>query len=279
MVICLYLTNDFLPCIQASQHGNADATERINALSQPAPAALSRQEHDNLTETTLVRKRTQAKQRSDARGPIAGPRQGGRQNGQQLVANIRKNSLAQRLGSNHRFPSSPGPVTARYDGDAPEGYPAQRPPQVPLSSSPGSGFRPPIQSGPVPDPGGYFAPPRQQPFSTPQPQSAPPPQGSNNPGPGGYPSPRIPVQRPPSQPQLGGPGQQGRRVVRGGSGSGNPSFSPGPSSSQPARARTPSPPVQSEPPAARPPPAKGPATFQEMGFQSQKLEDKDCVIM
>jgi hypothetical protein len=31
---------------------------------------------------------------------------------------------------------------------------------------------------------------------------------------------------------------------------------------------------------ARPPAAgKGPATFQEMGYQSSKLEDKDCVIM
>jgi TPR repeat protein len=255
---------------RASQHGNADATERLAALSQPAPAALSRQEHDNLTETTLVRKRTQAKQRSDARGPTAGPRQG-RSNGQQVVANIRKNSLAHRPGPgpNRGYPPSPDPATVRYVGNAPEGYPAQ---QVPLSSSPGSsggGYRGPIQ----PD-----NPRSRQPSL-----SASQPQGSNNVGPGGYPSPRIPSQRPPSQPQLGGPGpsgQQGRRTKRGGSGSGNPSFPPGPSSSQQqqARVRTPSPTGLSDPP-VRPPPAKGPATFQEMGFQSEKLEGKECVIM
>lgn len=271
LVIYPYLTYGFLPWIQASQHGNADATERLAALSQPAPAALSRQEHDNLTETTLVRKRTQAKQRSDARGPTAGPRQG-RSNGQQVVANIRKNSLAHRPGPgpNRSHPSSPVPPPMRFDGNTMEGYPA--PQQVPLSSSPGSsggGYRGPIQ----PD----YARERQQSLTTSQPQ------GSNNYGPGGYPSPRIPSQRPPSQPQLGGPGpsgQQGRRGVRGGSGSGNPSYPPGASSSQQQQAsvRTPSPPVLSDPP-VRPPPAKGPATFQEMGFQSEKLEAKECVIM
>jgi hypothetical protein len=278
LVTCIYLMFGFLSCIQASQHGNTDATERLGALSQPAPAALSRQEHENLTETTLVRKRTQAKQRSDARGPIAGPRQGARPNSQQVVANVRKNSLAHRPGPNPRYPSSPGPV---YN-DAPEGYPAQ---PVSLSSSPGSsGFRTPGQPGPAPGPGGYFDRPRQQSLSSSQPQLAPP-QGSNNPGPGGYPSPRLPSQRPPSQPQFGAPGQQGqgRRPMRGGSGSGNPPLPPGASGvslsqPQPARGRTPSPPAPSDPP-VRPAPAKGPATFQEMGFQSQKLEEKDCVIM
>src|SRR6266852_174847 len=125
----------FPPCIQASQHGNTDATDRLAALSRPAPAALSRQEHDNLTETTLVRKRTQAKQRSDARGPGVGPRHGGRQNGQQVVANIRKNSIAYHPGPSQGNPSSLGPVApARYDSAAPEGYFNQRPPQAPLGS-------------------------------------------------------------------------------------------------------------------------------------------------
>lgn len=51
---------------KASEHGNADATERLSALLQPSPQSLSRQEHDNITEAKLVRKRTQAKQRSDS---------------------------------------------------------------------------------------------------------------------------------------------------------------------------------------------------------------------
>jgi len=263
-------------CIQASQHGNADATERLAALSQPAPLALSRQEHDNLTETTLVRKRTQAKQRSDARGPMGGPRQGGRPNGQQVVANIRKNSLAYRPGPNRGYPP-PMPAPADdYDYAVPRLPAAQIPPLGGPGPNAAGGPRPPIQPGP--GPGGYTPPSRQQPLPSSQ-----PPQGNNNPGPGGYPSPRMPPQqpygqlaRPPSQPTLGGggtgqPGQLGRRPMRGGSGSSIPSLQ--------APVRTPSPTALSDPPVARPPPGKGPATFQEMGYQSSKLEEKDCVIM
>ncbi|KAF5335868.1 hypothetical protein D9757_015163 [Collybiopsis confluens] len=51
---------------KASEHGNTDASERLVALQQPAPQMLSRQEHDNITESKLVRTRTQAKQRSEA---------------------------------------------------------------------------------------------------------------------------------------------------------------------------------------------------------------------
>jgi len=266
-------------CIQASQHGNADATERLAALSQPAPLALSRQEHDNLTETTLVRKRTQAKQRSDARGPAGGPRQGGRPNGQQVVANIRKNSLAYRPGpgpSRGYPPPMPAPGPADdYDYAVPRLPAAQMPPLGGPGPNAAGGPRPPFQPGPGPGPGGYTPPLRQQPLPGSQ-----PPQGNNYPaGPGGYPSPRMPPQqpyrqpaRPPSQPTLGGgAGQPGRRPMRGGSGSSVPS-------QQAPPVRTPSP--LSEPPVvARPPPGKGPATFQEMGYQSSKLEEKDCVIM
>jgi hypothetical protein len=241
-----------------------------------------------------VRKRTQAKQRSDARGPGVGPRHGGRQNGQQVVANIRKNSLAYHPGPSQGNPLSSGPVAPRYDSAAPEGYFNQRPPQAPLGSSPGSSgdlYRPPTtQPGPLPDPSGYVPPQRQQqPLPGSQPPYSPPaPQGlMNSPvlGAGGYPSPRIPVQRPPSQPQLGTPGQPGQhgrnRTGRGSIGSGLPPPRVPSSSSQQAqqgRMRTPSPPGPSVPP-ARPPPGKGPATFQEMGYQSSKLEEKDCVIM
>ena len=237
-----------------------------------------------------MRKRTQAKQRSDARGPGAGPRHGGRQNGQQVVAIIRNNSLAYRPEPSQGYPSSSrAPVTpGQYDGAGPEGYFNQRT-QTPLGSSPGSSgdiYRPPTTGpgpGSLPDPSGYVPPPQRQPqqmLPVSQPQYIPPapqgPQGSmNNPvvGLSGYPSPRLPTQRPPSQPQMGTPGQpavHGRNRT----GRGN---SAGPQAQQ-GRGRTPSPPVQSVPP-ARPPPGKGPATFQEMGYTSSKLEDKDCVIM
>jgi hypothetical protein len=206
-----------------------------------------------------VRKRTQAKQRSDARGP-AGLRQGARPNGQQVVANIRKNSLAHRPGPSRGYPSSS--ITAPGQSDyAPDDYARPSVPTMPAPQSGGGGSRPPIHPGPGPS--GFTPPSRQQPLPASQPQ------------PGGYPSPRIPQQslaRPPSQPQLGGPGQPGRhgRPMRGGSESST--------SSQQAPVRTSSPTALSDPP-VRPHPAKGPATFQDMGFQSEKLKDKDCVIM
>ncbi|GLB33763.1 putative HCP-like protein [Lyophyllum shimeji] len=116
----------------AQEHGNKDASERLAALSQPSPNTLSRQQHDNITENKLVRKRTQAKQRSDSLGYTArysqqlpaqspypqhgpqpvqqpgypqanqypnapfpgqpGPPQVGRPDGRKLVENIRRNS-------------------------------------------------------------------------------------------------------------------------------------------------------------------------------------------
>ena len=50
---------------KAKEHGNEDAVERLSALSQEVPKALSRKEHDVITENKLVRKRTMAKERSD----------------------------------------------------------------------------------------------------------------------------------------------------------------------------------------------------------------------
>ncbi|KAF5387814.1 hypothetical protein D9615_000374 [Tricholomella constricta] len=115
------------PCRPNAQtHGNNDAAERLKALSEPSPNALSRQQHDTITESKLVRKRTQAKQRSDTLGfngtysqqppmpsphqqgypgpqgnqnPQAlypghpGPPQGRRPDGPRLVENIRQSSL------------------------------------------------------------------------------------------------------------------------------------------------------------------------------------------
>lgn len=62
----------------------------MKALSQPAPQALSRAEHDQLTDSKLVRTRTQAKQRSDATGgrrPAVVDGQSAR-----IVENVRKTS-------------------------------------------------------------------------------------------------------------------------------------------------------------------------------------------
>jgi len=79
---------------RASDHGNSDAIDRLSALNQPSPQALSRQEHDTITEAKLIRKRTQAKQRSeDATGgnPSLLPQAG--INGPQVIEVVRRNSV------------------------------------------------------------------------------------------------------------------------------------------------------------------------------------------
>ncbi|KAF8176088.1 hypothetical protein BJ912DRAFT_1146924 [Pholiota molesta] len=98
----------------AKSHGNADATARLQALSQPAPQQLSRQEHDAITETKLVRRRTQAAQRSETQ-PLSPPWEGTtfptlreaeqqapaarrRPDGRVVVDGIRKNSLGVAAG-------------------------------------------------------------------------------------------------------------------------------------------------------------------------------------
>jgi hypothetical protein len=59
-----FTAHRFLP-FQAAGHGNEDAQGRIDALQQSNPEALNRNDHDAHVETKLVRKRTQAKLRSD----------------------------------------------------------------------------------------------------------------------------------------------------------------------------------------------------------------------
>ncbi|KAI0762245.1 hypothetical protein C8Q74DRAFT_1289079, partial [Fomes fomentarius] len=98
---------------RAAQHGNADAQERLQALSQPTPQALSREQHENLTDAKLVRKRTQAKQRSEAvGGALPVPAMPATQR-TQIVNNIRKNSIA--LGRPAGGPP-PGPAEWNRQG-------------------------------------------------------------------------------------------------------------------------------------------------------------------
>jgi hypothetical protein len=49
-----------------------DASERLAALSQLSPQALSHMEHDSITHNKLVRKRTQAQQCSESMVPPPG---------------------------------------------------------------------------------------------------------------------------------------------------------------------------------------------------------------
>ncbi|KAH9848310.1 HCP-like protein [Lenzites betulinus] len=77
---------------RAAEHGNTDATERLQALAQPDAQALSREQHETLTDAKLVRKRTQAKQRSEAVTGVAAPAMPVEQRSQ-IVNNIRKDSM------------------------------------------------------------------------------------------------------------------------------------------------------------------------------------------
>jgi hypothetical protein len=64
-----------------------DASEQLVVLLQPSPQALSRMEHDSITHNKLVRKCTQAQQRSESMVPPpgagAGPQR--RADGKELI--------------------------------------------------------------------------------------------------------------------------------------------------------------------------------------------------
>ncbi|OBZ65105.1 Chitin synthase regulatory factor 4, partial [Grifola frondosa] len=252
---------------KAANHGNTDASERLQALSQPSPQALSREQHENLADVTLVRKRTQAKQRSQAiPGASALPVPAAQS--QRIVNNIRKNSL---IG---------GPAGPRHGGLTAAGASAgfssavsSSPPQmgIPASLPPVEGQHPPRRP--------ISAAAAAQPGTVPQ----------QNPT-----SPRM---RPASSqsPAQARPFANATRysLVDPGSGTQSPSHSP-PASTTPLRPHGrpqskpsggPAPPQgpSAEPAADSPPqrpPTRGPQTFAEMGIATQKAEDdSNCVIM
>jgi TPR repeat protein len=259
--------------LKASEHGNVDAVERLKALSQAQPRAFSRQEHDTITESKLIRKRTQARQRSDVipNGAIPpAPAEGRR-----IVEVIRKNSLPM-----YTIPAdSPLQHTQRL-----QTMPVNS--SQPQSTSFNQGQRGPSQT--MPD---NSSPPQSTPFNRGQRRpsqtmpdnSSPPHSTAFNQGHGRKPSapnittpsssPRLrpaqPGGRPPTQNRYtltDVPQQQQRRQ------SGRPlTASPTPSSADPG--------AQESAPATQQQPSKGPTTFAEMGFHSGKADEKECVIM
>ena len=267
-----------LTCFQASEHGNADAKDRLQALSQPMPQSLSRDEHKTLTDTTLVRKRTQAKQRSDASGAFAGRATASAAQTTQIMENVRKNSL---LGRPPPGSSSKAGYNAPQTNSPPEmGRPTPLPPvdeprtssiPIPVSASasmPNSTnprMRQSYGSGPAPAPAAAsaYAP---SPLSTPL-SSSPAPGGSArpyanatryslaDPGSGSAPRPNLSNSPMPSgTPPLRRPGEGGRLAEPAGySGKGGS--------------------------AAHAPKPAGPQTFAEMGIASTKVQDDGCVVM
>jgi hypothetical protein len=284
------------------QHGNPDAKDRLVALSQPDPSSLSRQQHEVLTETTLVRKRTQAKQRSDASGQR--PTGTGRPDGRKIVENARKGSLLMpSLPENDYPPPMPSmPSIPQQQQQPPPPQPQPQPQQQP----PPQPQQPPQQQQLIPQgPQASTLPP--QPVSQSPPQSAYPP--GQRPLPGGSKpfgnSPRYtltdPGPRPSSSQGSGGPGpappkqtgspepgrrpthQQTRPPAQQPSQQGPEQGSvpaPKPSQgSQPIISTLPPPGTGFDPGSFNQKPYKGAQTFQEMGITTAKVEDKDCVIM
>lgn len=252
---------------RAAEHGNEDAKERLTALTKPdGPQALTRIEHEGITESKLVRKRTQAKQRSEsmsiAPGPGPGPAMpnapypgpGGFQNppaappnGRQVVEMIRKNSLK------------------NYNGPGP---------------GPGHGPGPRQHHAGTASGGRLPAMPEDRPYD--QSQPSPPPQQAHFPGANRYQLTDAPVSSTPPA-QHAGQGRphsagRGRGGVSVGSGTG---YNAGRPEGSYGRGGGAGPSSQSSP-APQPPKASskpGPATFAEMGIHSTKAENKECIIM
>lgn len=272
----------------------------MKALSQSSPQALSRQQHESLADTTLVRKRTQAKQRSDAGGLPGGPGRRQAQDATQVVEVIRRNSLL------YQQQAQPGPGGQGGQGGQGGGPPpsAFNPPR---KASLGTVQGLPVGPGPQQQqqqlqrpPAGAGLPYPQQPQQQQQQQQLQPQPAMQNPNPtaqrfqdrhryaladAGPIEGAVPVSgsggrtQSPSRPG-GGVGRGGGRIVSGGTGAGAGS----PKFGSPRMGDAPL------PNAAQSGQSQGQGqgqsqggvkynTFAEMGFQSTKLEEKECVVM
>ncbi|EDR08293.1 uncharacterized protein LACBIDRAFT_297827 [Laccaria bicolor S238N-H82] len=225
---------------KACDHGNADAIARLQALSASTPAPLSRVEHDTITETKLVRKRTQAQQRSEAQ-PLSPPWEGRtfptlheqqqqgqvrrKDDGRTVVEVIRKNS-------------------------------AMEPPMSKLAQ---------LRAQQQPKPQNTAQAPQVQPYPAGQNRyqlsdsSIPPPTVGGSPGL----RTESPGQIAPS-PVGGRPGRMAGKLDN----------APGRQSASPATVA-----VAAPTPKPTSSTGKKPATFAEMGFHSAQVEEKECIIM
>ena len=96
---------------KARSHGNADATDRLQALQASSTQSLSRQEHDAITENKLVRSRTQARQKSEAAGTQPRRPAG---DGSKVLQAIRENTI--------NMPAPAAPTNARTSPPINGGY-------------------------------------------------------------------------------------------------------------------------------------------------------------
>ncbi|CAK5272640.1 unnamed protein product [Mycena citricolor] len=258
---------------KAAGHGNADARERLTALQQPAPQTLGRQEHDTLTENKLMRKRTQARIRSDEQSQqtglvnphpdpyeARGPQQQAQQQQQQqqrpppgaynnpnqrrtqVMELARKSSIAE--SSHYRGAST------SLDYRAPS-----QPQQQPQRQRMGSNSNPPREGSVPPNrmpPREPSVPPGATRYSLADPGAGRPGSGQSS-RPGSAAGASV---RPMGTPPMRRPGANAT--------TGTPGPKPSTSDDEGIVTKT---------------GGGGPATFAEMGFTGAKAEDKECVVM
>ncbi|KAG9034556.1 hypothetical protein FS837_002165 [Tulasnella sp. UAMH 9824] len=154
---------------RAVAHKNPEAVGRLQALSQPAPEALSRAEHDRLTNDTLVRKRTSAKEYSVAHGMGNGERRG---SGAEIKEAKRLADLAKQEETKMASDGLPMPMYPGSNNSSPIPSPQSAP--RPLPTAPGSGSGPAANAArldekrrpqsPPREPSGRPLPPGQMPL-------------------------------------------------------------------------------------------------------------------
>ncbi|KAF9029962.1 hypothetical protein BJ165DRAFT_1378429 [Panaeolus papilionaceus] len=226
---------------KAAAQGNTDAADRLTALSSPSATALSRQEHDTITEAKLTRRRTQAALKSQTQ-PLSPPWEG------------KTFPSMQQLSTEGRTATQGAGQNRRNDGRLVV--------DVIRKNSMAAGY----------------VPPAQPPF--PQPHSAAPSQGGGG-GQGrryDWSDPQTPVSasslvQPPRRSESPGrlPGVPGGKPVTGAGIGANPIPAPhaahagvtGGGGGTPGGAGG----------------GKKPQTFAEMGFHGAKADEKECVIM
>ncbi|KIJ30859.1 hypothetical protein M422DRAFT_186581 [Sphaerobolus stellatus SS14] len=298
---------------RAVEHGNGDAPARLEALSGVVPLALSRTQHDDITNDKLVRRRTQAKADAIAAGRVSEGRTGGGPTPAERVkmeAMKVGGALGPPAGSSQssqysqQGPPSQGLPQSPYPSQGPP--PSQYPPQVPQQQQ--QPYPPQQQQQQQPYPPQQQ---QQQPYPPQQQQQAPP---QHPPSHHANTLPPTPNATAPLVPGGSGPGQarpynpSAPRYTLTDSPSPHPSQSPHPSHQSSVgggggitggrqagkppgrRHETAAAGMQQGPPPSSfggPPPAQSPsqggppppATFEEMGFAVGKAEEKDCVIM
>ncbi|KAL5498874.1 hypothetical protein ACEPAH_1392 [Sanghuangporus vaninii] len=259
---------------KASVHGNADATDRLTSLVQDEQLSLSRQDHDRLAEQTLVRRRTQAKQRSDLAGSIR--RTGQREDAEHVVELVRKASKiqprAERVGRAAKkslgLDSSASLETvANTATEMSYGWRRNSGGLKDIDESPRRHGRDSTSNSATLAPPTHFPERKRYSLVDPGPSSrssSPLPQPQFSEG----------TQTPPRRYASPSPAPTSRT----GSEVGSSMFSSAPTTSSSSSPSFPpvdntSPPENSRPQRVRY------STFAEMGIQSTKLEEKDCIIM